>query len=134
MALSAEREIAQTVDFCCLSNFFVFRCFHQYGADERRGAEVISAQRAYALSRRGEFFFGISTSRNCASVIAVTKVTKTVGCTVIALTGTTGRAISDFVRILLNVFETDMYSVQEIHLPVCFFVCGSGEASVRVKE
>lgn len=91
------------------------------------GAEVVFAQKTYALCRRGDIFWGISTSGNSASVIAAMKVAKALGCTVIALTGATGGTMRDLADILLNVPETETYLVQELHLPVYHYLCAEVE-------
>lgn len=91
------------------------------------GAEVMYAQRAYAMCRSGDVFMGISTSGNSRAVIAAMKVAKVLGCKVIALTGKTGGLMKEYADILINVPEEQTYRVQELHLPVYHYLCAQTE-------
>lgn len=91
------------------------------------GAEVIFAQRAYAMCRSGDVFMGISTSGNSRAVIAAMKVAKVLGCKIIALTGKTGGLMKEYADVLINVPEEQTYRVQELHLPVYHYLCAQTE-------
>ncbi|GHV00369.1 phosphoheptose isomerase [Clostridia bacterium] len=91
------------------------------------GAEVLFAQKVYALAQSGDVLLAISTSGNSATLLAAAKTAKAVGCTVVALTGRTGGQLKEYADILLNVAEDETYKVQELHLPVYHCLCAAVE-------
>lgn len=91
------------------------------------GADVLYAQRAYALCQKGDVLLGISTSGNSELVISAMKVAKTLGCNNIALTGSGGGKMGAYADILIDVPEKQTYRVQELHLPVYHFLCAQIE-------
>ena len=90
--------------------------------------ELTYAQLTLALGRPGDVIICISTSGNAKNVSAAAKVAKSIGITVIGLTGEKGGALRGLSDILINVPETETYKVQELHLPVYHCICAAVES------
>jgi len=97
------------------------------------GAEVLFAQKVYALAQSGDVLLAISTSGNSASLTAAAKTAKAAGCKVIALTGRAGGLLRECADILLNVPEDETYKVQELHLPVYHCICATVEERLFIR-
>ncbi len=91
------------------------------------GAEVLFAQKLYALARPQDVFLAVSTSGNSAMLIAALKVAKVLGVKTIALTGDGGGKMKNFCDILITVPQKETYLVQELHLPVYHQLCAAVE-------
>lgn len=89
--------------------------------------ELIYAQALFALGKPGDVFIAISTSGNAKNVFAAAKVAKSMGITVIALTGKTGGRLKEAADICICVPETETYKVQELHLPAYHYLCAAVE-------
>ncbi|HIE14233.1 TPA: SIS domain-containing protein [Candidatus Bathyarchaeota archaeon] len=86
------------------------------------------AQELYVLSQPGDVFFGISTSGNATNVYYAALTAKTLGLTVILLTGESGGKISEIADITIRVPETETYKIQELHVPLYHCLCQMLEA------
>lgn len=88
------------------------------------------AQLTFALGKKEDVFFGISTSGNSKSVVAAAKTAKALGMKTAALTGEKESELSDVCDVTVRVPENETYKVQELHLPVYHAVCAECERIV----
>ncbi len=83
----------------------------------------VFAQQLYGFGRKGDVFFGISTSGNSKNVIAATVVAKALGIKVIGLVGNKGGELAEIADVAIRVPEEETYMIQELHLPVYHCIC-----------
>jgi D-sedoheptulose 7-phosphate isomerase len=79
------------------------------------GYERVFARQLEALARPGDLLFAISTSGNSPNVVLAARTARTLGCTVIALTGARGGALGSLADLVLAVPSTVVARIQEIH-------------------
>ncbi len=89
--------------------------------------ELIYAQSLMSLGRKDDILIALSTSGNSRNVFAAAKVAKSLGVTVIGMTGLTGGKLKDISDICICVPETETYKIQELHLPVYHYLCATVE-------
>ena len=89
--------------------------------------ELIYAQSIVGLAKLGDAVICISTSGNSKNVCAAATVAKSLGLTVIGLTGKGGGRLHDICDICICVPETETFKVQELHLPVYHYLCAKTE-------
>lgn len=89
--------------------------------------ELIYAQSVFALGKKGDVLIALSTSGNAKNVFAAAKVAKSLGVTVIGLTGKTGGKLKSIADLCICVPETETYKIQELHLPVYHYICAAVE-------
>lgn len=85
--------------------------------------ELVFAQQVVGYGQSGDVLLAISTSGNSANVIHAVKVAKSMGLSVISLTGQSGGELRKYSDILLNVPAEVTHQVQELHLPVYHLLC-----------
>jgi D-sedoheptulose 7-phosphate isomerase len=85
--------------------------------------DYIYAQQVYAYARKGDCVFGISTSGNSKNVVHAIEAAKGRGALTIGLTGANGGAMKTICDCSICVPETEMYKIQELHLPVYHAIC-----------
>jgi D-sedoheptulose 7-phosphate isomerase len=90
-------------------------------------ADLIFAQQVYGYGAPGDTLLAISTSGNSRNVVYATQVARAKGLHTIALTGATGGKLATFADITIPVPETEVYKVQELHLPVYHALCLAAE-------
>ena len=83
----------------------------------------VFAQQLYGFGRKGDVFFGISTSGNSKNVMSATVVARALGIKVIGLTGKSGGELATIADVAIKVPETETYKIQELHLPVYHCLC-----------
>ncbi|MDX2111071.1 MAG: SIS domain-containing protein [Verrucomicrobiota bacterium] len=81
------------------------------------------AQLVFALGQPGDVFLGISTSGNAKNVGHAARVAKAKGLHTIALTGETGGALLALCDNTIRVPATEVYKIQELHLPIYHTLC-----------
>lgn len=86
-------------------------------------ADYVFAQQVYALGCEGDALLAISTSGNSANIVNACIMARTMGITVIALTGRTGGKLKEYADLLLNVPADETARIQEYHLPVYHKIC-----------
>ena len=89
--------------------------------------ELMYAQPLMGLGREGDVLMALSTSGNSKNVVAAVKVAKSLGLTVIGLTGQGGGAIKALADITVCAPETETFQVQELHLPIYHYLCAAVE-------
>ncbi len=91
-------------------------------------ASLTYAQMVYAIGRRGDVIFLLSTSGNSNNVVKAAKCAKAMGITTVSLTGKGGGALASFSDILIASPESETFKVQEHHLPIYHAICAEVEA------
>lgn len=81
------------------------------------------AQQVNGFGRKGDVFWGISTSGNSKNVLYAATVAKAKGMKVIGLTGREDSKLSAMADVCIQVPETETYMIQELHLPVYHCLC-----------
>ena len=89
--------------------------------------DMIYAQSVYGLGRESDVFIGISTSGNAVNVYLSACVARSLGMTVIGLTGKDGGKIKDVSDVCVIVPENETYKIQELHLPIYHYICAAVE-------
>ena len=83
----------------------------------------VFAQQLYGFGRPGDVFFALSTSGNSKNIMNATVVARSLGISVIALTGNDGGELAEVADVAIKVPETETYKIQELHLPVYHCLC-----------
>ena len=89
---------------------------------------AVYAQLLYALGKPGDSLLAISTSGNAESVRLAAVTARTLGVSVVGLTGRTGGRLKPLCNACVCVPEEETFEVQELHLPVYHALCASLEA------
>ena len=90
--------------------------------------ELIYAQSVLGLGKAGDVLIALSTSGNAKNVAAAVAVARSIGMTVVGLTGAKGGRLREMADITVAVPETETFKVQELHLPVYHYICAAVEA------
>ena len=90
--------------------------------------ELIYAQSVLGLGKAGDVLVALSTSGNAKNVAAAVAVAKSIGMTVIGMTGEKGGRLREMADITVSVPEKETFKVQELHLPVYHYLCAAVEA------
>ena len=85
--------------------------------------DLIFAQGVFALGRKGDTLIAMSTSGNSKNVVIAAEVAKSVGMTVIGLTGKKGGKLKEVCDVCICAPEEETYKVQEYHLPIYHYLC-----------
>jgi phosphoheptose isomerase len=86
-------------------------------------ASLMYAQQVIGFGVPGDVLIGISTSGNAQNVLDAAITARSIGMSVVGLTGETGGKLKPFCDILINVPEKRTSFVQELHLPVYHTLC-----------
>lgn len=87
------------------------------------GFEFVFSRQVEALARKGDVFFGISTSGNSANVLQAAKVARDIGCGIIGLSGRDGGKLNEICDINLIMPDNDTPRIQELHILVIHILC-----------
>lgn len=90
----------------------------------------VFAQQVYGYGCKGDVLLGISTSGNSENVVQAAKVALAKEMTVIALTGESASKLSKLADVCIRVPETEVFKVQELHLPIYHMLCAAAEAEL----
>lgn len=93
-------------------------------------AEFVYAQLVHGLGNKGDVLFAISTSGNSKNVLHAVSVAKAKGLKTLGLTGESGGNLRDLCDISICVPETEVFKIQELHLPIYHALCLQIEASL----
>jgi D-sedoheptulose 7-phosphate isomerase len=83
-----------------------------------------------AKGRKGDVFFGISTSGNSGNILEAIKVAKEREMLIVGMTGATGGEMAQHCDILLNMPSTDTPRIQEAHILIGHIICELVEAQM----
>jgi len=85
--------------------------------------EYCFAQLVWALGKPGDALLGITTSGNSANVLHAARAARARGMKVIGLTGAGGGQMGALADITIQVPESRVHLVQQLHLPVYHALC-----------
>ena len=85
--------------------------------------ELIFAQQVNGYGKKGDVFWGISTSGNSMNILYAAIAAKSKGLKVIGLTGSRENRLMKYTDVCIRVPESETYKVQELHLPVYHCLC-----------
>jgi len=83
----------------------------------------VFAQLTWGLGRPGDPLLCISTSGNSKNVIKAAQVAQAKGLHCIGLTGASGGKLKELTDICICVPETEVFKIQELHLPIYHTLC-----------
>lgn len=89
---------------------------------------LIYAQAVLGLGKAGDILIALSTSGGAKNVLAAVGVAKSIGMTVIGMTGKRGGRLREMADIAIAVPESETFKVQELHLPIYHYLCAAVEA------
>lgn len=87
------------------------------------GWDEAYAQQLLGLGRAGDTLIAISTSGNSRNCVYAALVAKTLGVSVVSLTGAGGGRLAGLADAAIRAPETETYKIQEYHLPVYHALC-----------
>ncbi len=90
-------------------------------------AELLYAQALFALADSRDCLLAISTSGNARNVLKAVEVARSLGITVIGLSGEKGGELAKISDVCIRVPENETYKVQELHLPIYHYLCAKIE-------
>lgn len=85
--------------------------------------ELVFAQQVNGYGKPGDVFLGVSTSGNSKNVLYAAVNAKAKGLKVIGLTGAKENKLMKYADVCIRVPETEIYKIQELHLPVYHCLC-----------
>lgn len=88
------------------------------------------AQQVLGYGERGDVLLAISTSGNSANVVEAAKVARAKGVRVISLTGASESKLTGISDVCIRVPRTEVFRVQELHLPTYHCLCAAMEADL----
>ncbi len=86
-------------------------------------AEYVFAQQVFALGRKGDVLWAISTSGNSRNIIYAMQVARAFGIYTLGLTGRDGGAMASLCDVELRIPFDSTPRIQEMHLPVYHALC-----------
>jgi len=84
---------------------------------------LVFAQQCNVFGKRGDVFWGITTSGNANNVYYAALTARARGLKVLGLTGESGGKLKALCDVCIRVPERETYKVQELHLPVYHALC-----------
>ncbi len=93
-------------------------------------ASLAFAQMTYGYGRKGDLFWGISTSGNSKNIVHALMMAKACGMGTILLTGGSGGKCAQIADITICVPEHETFKIQELHLPIYHALCAMLEADM----
>lgn len=88
------------------------------------------AQQVLGYGHMGDVLLAISTSGNSANVVEAVKVARALGVKTIGLTGASESKLSNLSDVCVRVPRSEVFQVQELHLPVYHCLCAAIEADL----
>lgn len=89
--------------------------------------DMVFAQQVYGYGKKGDVLIGLSTSGNSKNVINAIKIAKAFDIKTIGFTGESGGAMKELCDVTIMVPESEVYKIQEYHLPVYHALCAEVE-------
>lgn len=90
----------------------------------------VFAQQVYGYGEPGDTLLAISTSGNSVNVLEAAKVARAKGMKIISLTGSKKSKITPVSDVCIRVPQSEVFRVQEMHLPVYHCLCACVEADL----
>jgi phosphoheptose isomerase len=99
-----------------------------FGNDE--ASVGVFAQQVLGYGEPGDVLIAVSTSGNSANVVEAAKVARAKDVRVVALTGMHDSKLSAIADVCVQVPRSEVFQVQELHLPVYHCLCAAAEADL----
>lgn len=96
--------------------------------------EMVFAQMLNVIGKKGDVFWGISTSGNSVNIVAAMMVAKAKEMVTIGMCGSETCKLDSFCDVIIHVPEKETYKVQELHLPIYHALCAMLESHFWKKE
>lgn len=87
------------------------------------GYDAVFSRQLQAFAKKGDVFFGLSTSGNSANVVAAAKVARARGLVVVGMTGQSGGKLEALCDICLKVPADNTARIQEVHITIGHILC-----------
>ncbi|NOX91426.1 MAG: SIS domain-containing protein [Gammaproteobacteria bacterium] len=87
------------------------------------GYDAVFSRQLQAFAKKGDVFFGLSTSGNSTNVVAAAEVAKARGLAVIGMTGQSGGKLEALCDICLKVPADNTARIQEAHITIGHILC-----------
>jgi len=84
---------------------------------------LVFAQQVMGLGKKEDVLWGISTSGNSKNVVSAAITAKAMGLKTFAMTGEKESSLSKICDVCIQVKGTEIYKIQELHLPVYHTLC-----------
>ncbi len=98
------------------------------------GYEQIFARQIQALARRGDAFWGISTSGRSPNILRAFEAAREIGARTIGFTGADATQLNSRCDIVFGVPTRSTPRIQQVHLVAAHVVCGLAEAIIHPKN
>ncbi len=95
-----------------------------------RASDAVFAQQVYGYGRKGDLLVCFSTSGNSRNVVLAARTARSLGLSVLGLTGRDGGALAPLCDAAVRVPETETFLIQELHLPVYHALAAALEAEL----
>ncbi|MBE6607024.1 MAG: SIS domain-containing protein [Ruminococcaceae bacterium] len=128
--LTSEKEIAEYAEklqrgVCAISLTEQSALLSAYANDV--DSDAVYAQLVFAMHKKNDVFWGISTSGNSKNVVLAASCARALGLKTVALTGESGGKLAEICEVVIKVPAKETYKVQEYHLPVYHAICAEVE-------
>jgi len=87
------------------------------------GYEAVFSRQLQAFAKKGDVFFGLSTSGNSANVVAAAEIARARGLSVVGMTGRSGGKLEALCDVCLKVPSDNTARIQEAHITIGHIVC-----------
>jgi D-sedoheptulose 7-phosphate isomerase len=87
------------------------------------GYDAVFSRQLQAFAKKGDVFFGLSTSGNSANVVAAAEIAKARGLIVVGMTGQSGGKLEALCDICLKVPADNTARIQEAHITIGHILC-----------
>jgi len=87
------------------------------------GYDAVFSRQLQAFAKKGDVFFGLSTSGNSANVVAAAEVAKARGLLVVGMTGQSGGKLEALCDICMKVPSDNTARIQEAHITIGHIMC-----------
>lgn len=108
-ALAAESLTVNTSDITAIANDYDF--------------SVVFSRQIEANARKGDIFWGISTSGNSKNIISAIIAARDKGMKIIGFTGSDGGKMSDMCDLIIKIPSEDTPRIQEQHILIAHIIC-----------
>jgi phosphoheptose isomerase len=98
------------------------------------GFERVFARQVEALARPGDVLLAISTSGNSPNVLQAAQAARSLGCTVIALTGARGGELAGQTDLVIKAPSNTVARIQEVHSLCIHAICEALDELIRSQE
>lgn len=90
--------------------------------------EMVFAQMLNSIGKRGDVFWGISTSGNSKNIVAAMMLARAKEMVTIGMCGLERCKLDSLCDVVIHVPEKETYKVQELHLPIYHTLCAMLES------